>query len=97
VRTVRTCVVLVRFDLPTLIKKPCRNAPNSDVDNGGVEPKDVGVGIFRPPRGLVRATVVHIGISRSFFYSVPRFRITYFQAKVFGKKNEELVRRLRNM
>ncbi len=23
--------------------------PNSDVDNGGAEPKDVGVGIFRPP------------------------------------------------
>jgi hypothetical protein len=30
----------------------------------------VGVGIFRPPRRLVRATVVHNGISRSFFYSV---------------------------
>jgi hypothetical protein len=39
--------------------KPCRNAPNSDVDNGngganqtawvgGAEPRDVGVGIFRP-------------------------------------------------
>jgi hypothetical protein len=45
----------------------CRNTPNSDVDNGGVEPKDVGVGIFRPPRRLVRATVIHIGILRSFF------------------------------
>ncbi len=54
----------------TLLKKPCRNAPNADVDNGGAEPKDVGVGIFRPPRRLVRSTVVHIGISRSFFYSV---------------------------
>ncbi len=52
------------------VKKPCRNAPNSDVDNGGAEPNDVGVGIFRPPCRLVRATVVHIGISRSFFYSV---------------------------
>jgi hypothetical protein len=49
------------------VKKPCRNAPNSDVDNGGSEPNDVGVGIFRPPRRLVRATVVHIGISPSFF------------------------------
>ncbi len=28
------------------VKKPCRNAVNSDVDNGGTEPKDVGVGIF---------------------------------------------------
>ncbi len=44
-------------------KKPCRNAPNSDADNGGAEPKDVEVGIFRPPRRLVRATVVHIGIT----------------------------------
>ncbi len=44
--------------------------PNSDVDNGGAEPKDLGVGIFRPPRRLVRATDVHVGISRSFFYSV---------------------------
>jgi hypothetical protein len=52
------------------VKKPCRNVPNSDVDNGGAEPKNVGVGIFRPPRRLVRATVVHIGYSRSFFYSV---------------------------
>ncbi len=50
-----------------LLKKPCRNAPNSDADNGGAEPNDVGVGIFRPPRRLVRATVVHIRISRSFF------------------------------
>jgi hypothetical protein len=32
--------------------------------------KGLGVGIFRPPRRLVRATDVHIGISRSFFYSV---------------------------
>ncbi len=57
---------------PYTIKKPCRNAPNSDVDNGGAEPNDVGVGILRPPRRLVRATVVHIGISRSFFtvYSI---------------------------
>ncbi len=38
--------------------------------NGGAEPKDVGVGIFLPPRRLVRATVVHVGISGSFFYSV---------------------------
>jgi hypothetical protein len=53
-----------------LLKKPCRNAPNSDADNGGAEPSDVGVGIFQPPRRLVRATGVHIGISRSFFYSV---------------------------
>jgi hypothetical protein len=52
------------------VKKPCRNAPNSDADNGGAEPNDVGVGIFRSPSRLVRATVVHIGISRSFFYSV---------------------------
>ncbi len=52
------------------VKKPCRNAPNSDVDNGGAEPKDVGVGIFRPPCRLVSATVVHIGILRSIFYSV---------------------------
>ncbi len=52
------------------VKKPCRNPPNSDVDNGGAEPNDVGVGIFRPSRRLVRATVVHVGISRSFFYSV---------------------------
>ncbi len=52
------------------VKKPCRNAPNPDVDNGGAEPNDVGVGIFRPPRRLVRATDVDIGISRSFFYSV---------------------------
>jgi hypothetical protein len=50
------------------VKKPCRNVPNSDVDNGGAEPKDLGVGIFRPPCRLVRATDVHIGISRSFFY-----------------------------
>ncbi len=49
------------------VRKTCRNTPNSDVDNGGAEPKDVGVGIFRPPHRLVRATVVHIGISRSFF------------------------------
>ncbi len=54
----------------TLWKKPCPYAPNSDVDNGGAEPNDMGIGIFRPPRRLVRATVVHIGISRSFFYSV---------------------------
>jgi hypothetical protein len=54
------------------VKKPCRNAPNSDVDNGGAEPNNVGVEIFRPPRRLVRATIVHIGISRSFFYSVVR-------------------------
>jgi hypothetical protein len=40
---------------------------NSDVDNGGADPKDVWVGIFRPPRRSVRATVVHIGISISFF------------------------------
>jgi hypothetical protein len=52
---------------PCTVKKPCRNAPNSDVDNGGSEPKGVGVGIFRPQRRLVRTTVVHIGISRSFF------------------------------
>ncbi len=52
------------------VKKPGRNAPNSDVDNGGAEPKDVGVGIYRHPHSLVRATVVHIGISHSFFYSV---------------------------
>ncbi len=52
------------------VKKPCRNAPNSDVDNGGAEPNDVGVGIFRHPCRLVHATVVHIEISRSFFYSV---------------------------
>jgi hypothetical protein len=50
-------------------KKPCRNAPNSDVDNGGAEPNNVGVGIIRPPCRLVRATVAHIEISRSFFYS----------------------------
>jgi hypothetical protein len=31
--------------------------------------KDVGVGIFRPSRRLVCATVLHIVISRSFFYS----------------------------
>jgi hypothetical protein len=30
----------------------------------------VVVGIFQPPRRLVRATVVHIGISRSFFFTV---------------------------
>jgi hypothetical protein len=40
-------------------QKQCRNSPNSDVDNGGAEPKNVGVGIFRPPRRLVSATVVH--------------------------------------
>ncbi len=51
-------------------KRPCPNPPNSDVDNGGAEPKDVGVGIFRPPHRLVRATDVHIGISRSIFYGV---------------------------
>ncbi len=34
------------------VKKPCRNAPTSDADNGGAEPNDVGVGIFRPPRRL---------------------------------------------
>jgi hypothetical protein len=52
------------------VKKACRNAPNSDAENGDAEPNDVGVGIFLPPRRLVRTTVVHIGISRSFFYSV---------------------------
>ncbi len=52
------------------VKKPCRNAPNSDVDNGGAEPNDVRLGIFRPPRRLVRATVVYMGISQNFFYSV---------------------------
>ncbi len=61
------------------VKKPCRNAPNSDVDNGGAEPNDVRVGIFRPPRRFVRATVVHIGISRSFFYSVGTYVIPGFQ------------------
>jgi hypothetical protein len=49
---------------------PYRNAPNSDVDNGGAEPKEVGVGIFRPPRRLVRATVVHIGF-RAAIFTVP--------------------------
>ncbi len=34
----------------TVKKKPRRNAPNSGVENGGAEPKDVGVGTFRPPR-----------------------------------------------
>jgi hypothetical protein len=55
---------------PYTVKKPCRIAPNCDADNGGAEPNDVGVGIFRPPHRLVRATDAHIGISRSFFYSV---------------------------
>jgi hypothetical protein len=64
---VRTCS---RDTVHALLKKPCRNAPNSDADNGGAELNNVGVGIFRPPRYLVRATAVHIGISRSFFYSV---------------------------
>jgi hypothetical protein len=50
-------------------KKTYRNVPNSDVDNGGAEPKPVGVGIFRFPRRLVCTTVANIGISRSFFYS----------------------------
>jgi hypothetical protein len=50
---------------PRTVKKPCRNAPNSDVDNGGAEPKDIG--IFRYPRLLVCATISHIEISRSFF------------------------------
>ncbi len=59
-----------RYRYRYTVKKPCRNAPNSDADNGGAEPNDVGVGIFRPPRCLVRANVVHIGISLSFFYSV---------------------------
>jgi hypothetical protein len=54
---------------PYTVKK-CRNAPNSDADNGGAEPNDVGVGIFRSPCRFVRATVVHIDISQSFFYSV---------------------------
>jgi hypothetical protein len=51
---------------PHCKKKPCRNAPNSDVYNGGSEPKDEGVGILRPSSRLVRATVVHIGISPAF-------------------------------
>jgi hypothetical protein len=65
-------------------KKPCRNAPNSDVDNGGAEPNNVEVEIFRPPRRLVRATVVHIGISRSFFtvYVVTALSLA-IQAHVF--------------
>ncbi len=53
--------------ISTLLKKPRRNAPNSDADNCGAEPNDVGAGIFRPLRRLVRATVVHIGILQSFF------------------------------
>ncbi len=28
-------------------------------DNGSAEPKDVEIGIFRPQRRLVRATVIH--------------------------------------
>jgi hypothetical protein len=59
------------------VKKPCRNAPNSDVGTGGAEPKDGRLGIFRPPRRLVRATVVHIGISRSFFYSENPSPVTF--------------------
>jgi hypothetical protein len=51
----------------TVKKKPCRNAPNSDVDNDGAEANDEGVGIFRSPRRFVRAIVVHNGISRNFF------------------------------
>jgi hypothetical protein len=51
----------------TLYEKPSGNALNSDFANGGTEPKDVGVEIFRPPCRLVRATVVHIGILHSFF------------------------------
>jgi hypothetical protein len=58
------------------------NAPNSDVDNGGAEPKDVGVGNFRHPRHLVRATDVHIGISRSFFNSV--LYLLFQENKSFG-------------
>ncbi len=50
----------------------CAKYADNDVDNDGAEPKDVGVGIFRPPRRLVRATVLQIGISLSFFYSVVR-------------------------
>jgi hypothetical protein len=70
------------------VKKSCRNAPNSDVDNGGAEPKDVGVGIFLPPRRLVRATVVHVGISGSFFYSVlaPKDRGVSLKKEVKDRK-----------
>ncbi len=53
--------------LLVILKKAMSECANSDVDNGGAEPKAAGVGIFRPSRRLDRATVVHIGISRSFF------------------------------
>ncbi len=59
-------------------KMPCRTAPNSDVDKGGAEPNDVGVGIFQSQRRWVRATVVHSGMSRSFFYSVAIPSCWYF-------------------
>jgi hypothetical protein len=46
-------------DLVHCNKKPCRNARNSDVDNGdGAELKYVGVGIFRHPHRLVFYSVV---------------------------------------
>jgi hypothetical protein len=39
------------------VKKAMSDALNSDVDNSGAESKDIGVGILRSPRRLVRATV----------------------------------------
>jgi hypothetical protein len=48
-------------------KKAMSECAKLDVDIGDAEPKDVGVGIFRPPRCLVCATIVHIRISHNFF------------------------------
>ncbi len=63
------------------VKKPCRNAPNSDVGTGGAEPKDGGLGIFRPPRRLVRATVVHIGIVVSSWHTQSKIGLIFGQIR----------------
>ncbi len=51
-------------------KKPCWNAPNSDVDISDGEPKDVGVGIFRPPPPRLVCATLSTSEFRAAFFTV---------------------------
>jgi hypothetical protein len=72
------------FTFTHTVKKPCRNAPNSDVDNGGAEPNDVGVGISDPHVVSFAPPLSTSEFRAAFFYSAMKTIGNTFGSMPFG-------------
>ncbi len=72
------------------VKKPCRNAPNSNVDNGCAEPNDVGVGFSDPHVVWFAPTLSTSEFREAFFLQCvvfdPFFTDFFYDMWFFSKK-----------